>query len=107
MRPKKYFKFTLGDKVVTTRDRDSGGNELFPIGTKGVITGVFKDKLYPYRVENEDGDFWYYDEEMLKAEKDEHDIDAYLIAGEVLEKTNGDNAKINEVIYYLGSFINY
>lgn len=51
---------------------------------------------------------------MLKEDNEERtdnveklDTEAYLIAGEVLEKTNGDGAKIREVIYNLNNFLKY
>ena len=113
MTPKK-LKFNVGEAVVTVRDHDDVGNEVFPIGTKGIIIRVDSEAKYPYKVANEYGDFWFYNDEMLKADNEECtdnveklDVEAYLIAGEVLEKTNGDGAKIREVIYNLNNFLRY
>ena len=111
----KKLKFNVGDKVITTRECDDDGNEVFPIGTKGVIVAVnLENESYPYRVKDDDGNYWFYTDDMLKAYDEEHtdnveklDIEAYLIAGEVLEKTNGDGAKIREVIYNLNNFLRY
>ncbi len=107
MKLKRKLKFKVGDEVLTTTDHDGAGNELFPTGTKGVIIDVFEEKAYPYKVADEDGDYWFYSDDMLKADRDIHDIEAFLIAGEVLEKVNGEEATIREVIYYLKSFMDY
>lgn len=113
MTPKK-FKFKVGDEVTTVKDHDNAGNEVFPIGTKGVIVRVDSETKYPYKVVAKNGNFWFYNDEMLKADNEECtdnveklDIEAYLIAGEVLEKTNGDDGKIREVIYHLNNFMRY
>lgn len=110
----KNLKFKVGDEVTTVKDHDGAGNEVFPIGTKGVVIDVFEEKTYPYKVADEDGDYWFYSEDMLKEDNEKYidnigklDIEAYLIAGEVLEKTNGNGAKIREVIYNLNNFLKY
>lgn len=115
MEPKKHLKFNVGDEVITVKDHDDAGNEVFPTGTKGTITSVNPKSTLPYRVEAENEyDCWFYSDDMLKADNEECtdnveklDIEAYLIAGEVLEKTNGDGAKIREVIYNLNNFLRY
>lgn len=111
---KSKLKFNVGEAVITTRDRDNGGNEVFPIGTKGIIIRVDDEAKYPYKVTDGLGNFWFYNDEMLKADNEERidnveklGIEAYLIAGEVLEKTDGDGAKIREVIYNLNNFLRY
>lgn len=113
MTPKK-LKFNVGEAVITVKDRDNAGNEVFPKGTKGVIIRVDGGAKYPYKVTDGFGNFWFYNDEMLKADNEECtdnveklDIEAYLIAGEVLEKTNGDGGKIREVIYNLNNFLRY
>lgn len=108
----KKLKFNVYDEVITVKDHDNGGNEVFPIGTKGTIVAVNIESNYPYRVMDNRGNHWFYNDDMLKADNDKfiedtHDIDAYKIAGDVLEKTNGYEGKIKEVIYYLNSFMNY
>lgn len=114
MKPKKHLRFKVGDEVITVKDHDGAGIEVFPIGTKGIITRIDSEDKYPYKVTDGLGDSWFYNDDMLKADNEERtdnveklDIEAYLIAGEVLEKTNGDGAKIREVIYNLNNFLRY
>jgi len=113
MTPKK-LKFNAGDEVITVKDHDGEGNEVFPIGTKGTIVAVNIESNYPYRVMDDGGNHWFYNDEMIKAYNEECtdnveklDIEAFLIAGEVLKKTDGDDAKIREVIYNLNNFLRY
>lgn len=110
----KNLKFKVYDEVITVKDHDGGGNEVFPIGTKGIIIRVDGEAKYPYKVADGKGNFWFYNDDMLKDNSEECtdnvgklDIEAYLIAGEVLEKTDGDDAKIREVIYNLNNFLRY
>ncbi len=113
MTPKK-LNFKVGDEVVTTKDHDYQENEVFPIGTKGVITYINEKSSVPYKVEAENGEYWFYSDDMLKDDNEEYtdeveelDIEAYLIAGEVLEKAKGNGGKIREIIYHLNNFMRY
>lgn len=68
------YKFNLGDKVRTLKERNNGEVEkLFPIGTVGVIEGIEivtdTTKQYQYKVATDD-DYWYYDEENIELVKE-------------------------------------
>ncbi len=100
------FKFKVGDKVRTLVNKDYQGNELFPTGTEGVITGINKiGVIYPYCVTSQDGDFWYYSDDMLELIEDinffVNKLKVFNLVGEVIEKTEGDDELLKDVIYYI------
>lgn len=61
------MKFRVGDRVVTTSERDIAGCPLFPLGTIGTIVGIDKDDPdLPYEVQDEfEGDKKWYEEHQL------------------------------------------
>lgn len=64
-KPNREFK--VGDKVRTTKLKDTYGTELFPIGTVCTIAYIHKDGgRLPYRLEKEDGDYYYYNADMFE-----------------------------------------
>ena len=57
--------FKVGDKVITTKDHDECGIEVFPIGTVGIIKEIRSDTDTPYKV-GAKSDYWWYTEDMLE-----------------------------------------
>lgn len=108
------LKFKKGDMVRTLTDRDYRGNTVFPTGTEGVITEVNGVGKLPYRVEKKDaegdGDFWFYNDGMLElVETDKakrykffvNKLKVFKLVGEVIEKTEGDDELLKDVVYYI------
>lgn len=94
------LKFKIGDRVETIKERDSMGNKLFPIGTKGIITGVTNGDTHPYRVDAY-GDYWYYSDDMLELAKEETDNKQR----EIIELYNKHFNRIKEDIYKIYPFV--
>lgn len=100
------FKFKVGDKVRTLYNYDDNGNEVFEIGTEGIITSIIQEVKTdtPYKVEA-NNNFWYYSDDMLELVKDKTDkIDkskVFKLVSDVIAETEGDNELLKDVVYYI------
>lgn len=62
------LKYEVGDVVITTKDKDMTGCEVFPAGTKCVVVGTREESItatYSLRKEYGSDDIFYYSEDMM------------------------------------------
>lgn len=100
------LKFKIGDRVRTLTNEDFRGNTVFPTGTIGIIKEVNRVGKLPYRVETEDGEFWFYNDDMLELAEDKtkffvNKLKVFKLVGEVIEETEGDDELLKDVVYYI------
>ena len=103
------LKFKVGDRVRTLTSVDYGGHKLFSIGTEGKIAEINdnKESKLPYRVQTEDGSYWYNDsmielvEEVDKTKFFVNKLKVFKLVGEVIKKTEGDDELLKDIVYYI------
>lgn len=100
------LKFKKGDRVRTLTDKDFRGNKVYPIGTEGIIKDVNEVNKLPYIVERvntyRDGDFWFYNDDMLELVKDKVDKSkVFKLVSDVIAETEGDDELLKDIVYYI------
>ncbi|MBO7713937.1 MAG: hypothetical protein J6S85_10235 [Methanobrevibacter sp.] len=71
----------VGTRVRTTKNEDFESNEVFPIGTIGVIEEINTLRKLPYKI-SANGDYWFYSRDMFEV----IDNDEILVGDEVVGK---------------------
>ena len=59
----------VGTKVRTTKDKDYCGEEVFPIGTIGIVDRIYSSDKLPYKI-LANNDYWYYSRDMFEVIED-------------------------------------
>ena len=59
----------VGTKVRTIKDKDFVGEEVFPVGTIGIVEEIREDEILPYII-RANHDYWYYSRDMFEVIED-------------------------------------
>ena len=71
----------VGTRVRTSKNEDFESNEVFPVGTIGVIEEIDTLRKLPYKI-SANGDYWFYSRDMFEV----IDNDEILVGDEVVGK---------------------